>query len=119
MDKDADGCEELLDRWIYLFKRMEKMESISVSFMKDPVFRDLGKVAKVAALSPSQHRAYDHSLKIYRDNYAIAQTERAEGRAEGKVEALKEVAKKLLASGADISYVKSISGLSDAELASL
>lgn len=59
------------------------MERMPASFTNDPIFRKLGKVARVGALTEAQRRAYDHSLKIYRDNYAIAQTERDLGRAEG------------------------------------
>ena len=64
----------------------EKMEAIPHTFMQDPVFRNLGKVAKYAALSEHDKHAYKASLKAYRDAYAIAETERSEGRAEGKAE---------------------------------
>lgn len=86
MDKNADECETLLDRWIYLLKNMEKMEAIPQSFTNEPVFRRLGRVAQYAALSDKEKKAYRESLKIYRDNYAIAETERAEGRAEGRAQ---------------------------------
>ncbi len=62
------------------------MESIPASFMNEPVFKTLGRLAQVAALTPAQKRAYDHSLKVYRDNNAIAQAKLAEGRAEGRAE---------------------------------
>lgn len=56
------------------------------------------KVARYAVLSDKQKKAYNESLKIYRDNYAIAETERNEsiaegiaiGRAEGRAEAIAE-----------------------------
>lgn len=59
------------------------MEAMPKVFMKEPVFRRLRKVAEIAALTESQRQEYDKSLKIYRDNYAIAMTERNEGYAEG------------------------------------
>ena len=86
LDKDADECKTTLDRWLYILKNMEKMEAIPHTFMQDPVFRNLGKVAKYAALSEHDKHAYKASLKAYRDAYAIAETERSEGRAEGRAE---------------------------------
>lgn len=61
--------------------------------MSDPVFRRLDNVAKYAALTDRDKKAYKESLKVYRDNYAIAETERNEGRAEGRAEALAEKAR--------------------------
>lgn len=86
MDKDAENCEDPLDKWLYILKNMERMEAMPHTFTNDPVFRRLGEVAKLAALDKEKRSAYEKSLKIYRDNYAIAMTERAEGRAEGIAE---------------------------------
>lgn len=59
------------------------MEAMPTVFLNDPVFKRLGKVARVAALDKKERREYEHSLKIYRDSYAILTTERREGFAEG------------------------------------
>ncbi len=67
------------------------MERIPTSFNDEPIFRKLGKVARYGTLTESQRQAYDHSLKVYRDNYAIAQTERSLGRAEGRGEERKSI----------------------------
>lgn len=90
MDKDAEECDNVLDRWIYLLKNMEKMETMPQTFTNDPVFKRLGKVARYAALTDKDKKAYKESLKVYRDNYAIAETERTIGRAEGRAEAIAE-----------------------------
>ena len=83
MDKDADKCETTLERWMYLLKNMENMEAIPQSFTKDPIFRDLNKVARYAALTEKDKKAYKESLKAYRDAYAIYETEQAIGEARG------------------------------------
>ncbi len=88
MDKTPDECRDILDKWIYIMKNMETMETMPKVFMRDPVFKRLGEVAKVAALNPKDKKAYDRSLKIYRDNYAIAETERAQGKKEGLEEGI-------------------------------
>ncbi len=80
-------------------KNMEKMEAIPATFMNDPVFRRLGEVARYGALNEEERAAYKHSLKVYRDNYAIAETERAEGRAEGVAEGMAEGMAKGMAKG--------------------
>lgn len=54
------------------------METMPKVFMDEPVFQRLRKVAEVAALTEDHRREYDKSFKIYRDNYAIAKTERCE-----------------------------------------
>ncbi len=52
-----------------------------------PYFLKVSREARYGTLTEEERCVYDHSLKVYRDNYAIAQTERnlslAEGRAEG------------------------------------
>ncbi|MDE5880288.1 MAG: Rpn family recombination-promoting nuclease/putative transposase [Muribaculaceae bacterium] len=91
MDKKPEECEDLLDIWIYLFKNLENMNAIPQTFTERyDIFKDFGKSARVAALSKEERVAYEASLKAYRDNYAIATTERqlgfAEGEAKGRAE---------------------------------
>ena len=127
MDKDADDCRDTFDRWLYLLKHMDKMEVMPKVFMNDPVFRRLGEVAKVAALTDNEREAYDKSLKVYRDSYAIAETERAEGREEGRVEGRAEGraeeklsnARNLKKLGIPIDIIAKGVGLSESEIASL
>lgn len=103
------------------------MEAIPQSFTKDPVFRNLNRVARYAALDEKDRIAYKKSLKAYRDAYAIAETERAEGRAEGRVEGRaegraeekKEIARKMLEKGLDVDAISSFTGLSQSDILSL
>ncbi|MDE7160094.1 MAG: Rpn family recombination-promoting nuclease/putative transposase [Muribaculaceae bacterium] len=90
MVKNPEECRDTLDRWIYLFKNMETMETIPSVFMKDPIFRELDHVAKVGALNREDKQRYDVSLKRYRDWYAVLDTAITEGRAEGRAEGLAE-----------------------------
>lgn len=99
------------------------MEAIPTTFMKDPVFQRLGQVAKYAALNEKEKKAYRESLKVYRDNYAIAETERTEGRAEGILEgeaiACRKVAKNMMKMGMDIETISNATGLSIQEIRNL
>ena len=103
------------------------MEAIPTTFMKDPVFQRLGQVAKYATLNEKEKKAYRESLKVYRDNYAIAETERTEGRAEGRAEgilegeaiACRKVAKNMMKMGMDIETISNATGLSIQEIRNL
>ncbi len=116
MDKEAEDCETTLEKWIYILKHMETMEAIPQTFAKDPVFRRLGNVARYAALNEKDKQAYKESLKAYRDGYAIAATERAEGRAEGEKDAMIRVAKKMKAKGASFEEIASLTDLPISEI---
>ncbi|MDE7462262.1 MAG: Rpn family recombination-promoting nuclease/putative transposase [Muribaculaceae bacterium] len=123
LTKDEKECKESLERWLYIFKNMETMERIPSSFTSDPIFRKLGKIARIGALSEAQRRAYDNSLKIYRDNYAIAETERNEGIAEGyikgRAEEKRTMALGLLNAGVDMKVITSVTGFTTEQLAKL
>lgn len=139
MVKDAENCKDTLEKWLYLLKHMDKMEAMPKVFMNDPVFRRLGKVAKVAALNDAELNAYNKSLKIYRDNYAIMKTERNEGyeegiaegigigeakgrvkgREEGKMETMHNNALNMLKAGFDIDIIHEMIGLPIEEIKKL
>ena len=72
---------------------------IPQTFMNEPVFRRLGDVARYGALAERDKKAYKESLKVYKDNYAIAETERNEGRAEGLAEGMVKGIEKGMARG--------------------
>ena len=90
LHKDADECKTTLERWLYIFKHMEKMEAIPQTFMRVPVFRNLGRVARYAALSEKDKEAYKASLKAYRDAYAADEAAKELGRSEGLAQGLEE-----------------------------
>ena len=107
------------------------MEAIPNTFMREPVFRRLGEKAKYAVLSEKEKKAYNESLKIYRDNYAIAETERTEGREEGRKEgreegrkeglkeAFSQVVRNMLEMGMGVEAIARATGLSIQELENL
>ncbi|MDE6273023.1 MAG: hypothetical protein K2M31_08465 [Muribaculaceae bacterium] len=110
---------------------MRNSESIPRTFMQDPVFRRLGDVARYGALSDKEKKAYKESLKVYRDNYAIMETERTEGRAEGLAEGLAKglakgrtesklhIARAMLSDGMNPDVISKYTGLSLADISNL
>ena len=87
------------------------MNTIPQQFKQEPIFGRLGHVARLGALSRSQRDAYYQSLKNYRDNYAIAATERAEGH--------NDVARNLIGMGMDDKFIEQATGLSKEEISVL
>ena len=99
------------------------------------IFRRLSEVANVATLTPQQRYEYEADVKMVRDTinqirgafqdgenkgHAEGHAEgRAEGRAEGEGNAKKEIARKMLKEGLDISMIASFTGLSISEIESL
>lgn len=120
MVKNPEECRNTLDRWLYLLKNMEKMEAMPTVFLNDPVFRRLGKVARVGALDRKERREYEQSLKIYRDNYAILSTERREGFAEGVAQGRAEgeaiLIKRMMANGMTSNEIAGLTGYSSEEI---
>lgn len=90
MDKSPEECKNTLERWIYLLKNMEHMEALPTTFLKDPTFRRLEKIAKVGALPKCERRAYEESLKRYRDWNAVVEGGHEQGRMIGHAEGLVE-----------------------------
>ena len=104
--------------------------------MAKDIFKDFGQSARVAALSKTEQVAYEASLKAYRDNYAIAATERqlgfaegeakgraegeakgrAEGRVEGEAEKNLENARNFKMLGVDPAIIAKATGLSIEEI---
>lgn len=135
MEKDAADCKTVLDMWMYLFKNSENMTKMPRNFMECKTFADLERTASLAALTKEEQRSYDRSLKVLRDNYAIADHERRQGRAEGRAEGLAEglaegekigmekawleAARRLRAQGMAVEDVADITGLSIEEISKL
>ncbi len=116
MEKSPEECEDMLDIWIYIFKNLEDMNTIPQSFVdRNSIFQDFGNSARVAALSKEERIAYEASLKAYRDNHAIMETERQAGRAEANL----KTAKALKALKVAPSIISQATGLSPEEIASL
>lgn len=116
MDKEAAECHSSFEQWLYLFKHMENMDRIPAAFMNDPVFMKLEDVAKVGALDDKERREYERSLKIYRDNRIIMQTERAEGFAEGVIDEKRMSIHRLITAGQSLDIISIATGLSIDEI---
>ena len=87
--KEADECENQVERWIYLLKNMETLSRLPWA-AQSAVFKKLESIADVGAMSRAERLKYDEALKKYRDTISVLEGARMEGREEGIQEGIQE-----------------------------
>ena len=121
-DKGEDECDTEFDKWIYILKNMSSMQTIPFTSHRD-VFERLAKVSSVAALSAEERLQYDYDIKKARDYKEEMRAARDEGLqkgiAEGRAEERLSIARSMKEKGLDTATILSITGISEAELATL
>lgn len=125
--KEEEECETDFERWIYVLKNMETLKRMPFKAQKS-VFDELEKIVDISALSKEERMKYDESIKIYRDNLAIASGQRKlghkegyeegieKGIEEGKEERNREIALNLKSIGLSPEQIMQATGLSLAEI---
>jgi len=138
--KTIDELETHLDKWLYVLKHMEKFDRIPEK-IKDKIFQKVFNLAEYHKLSKEERKAYEDSLKYYRDLKNSLDTAKDEGKKEGKKEGYKEAedtykpivekertekkelqrksARELKAAGVPIDKIVEITGLSREEIEKL
>ena len=126
-NKEEHECESDFERWIYILKNMETLKRMPFKAQKS-VFDKLEKIVDIASLSKEEREKYDESIKIYRDNLAVAAGQieigmkkgLEEGKKIGKEEGLKEgiekVTRNLKLSGMSFEEISRITGLSVSDI---
>ena len=120
--KEAEECENYFERWIYVLKNMDIFDRMPWA-AQYAAFKRLSEICETAALTPQERDRYEESIKVYSDNFAIAERERAEGLAEGRAEGelfkAREIALKMKSLGLDLQIIMQATGLSEAEIEAL
>ena len=106
------------ERWIYVLKNMETFDRMPNAAQK-AVFDKLGSVAEITAMPKKEREMFEESLKVYRDNLAIAAYQFKSGRKEVRKEEARTIALRVLHSGMDIDTVASMTGLTENEVSLL
>lgn len=102
---------------------METLKRMPFKAQKS-VFDELEKIVDISALSKEERMKYDESIKIYRDNLAIASGQRKLGHKEGYEEGIEkgiekrnhEIALNLKSIGLSPEQIMQATGLSLAEI---
>ena len=125
--KEADECENQVERWIYLLKNMETLNRLPWA-AQSAVFKKLESIADVSAMTRAERLQYDEALKKYRDTISVFEGVRMEGRMEGRKEGRMEgnaegrenekkaTIRRLLASGASVDIIAIATGMSEADV---
>ena len=109
-EKTLEELETRFEKWLYILKNLERLHDIPEK-LKDRIFRKLFAAAEIAKFTPEEARAYEDSLKVYRDLKNSLDTAREEGREEGREEALEQAALKMLDDKLPIEAVARYTGL--------
>ena len=125
--KEADECENQVERWIYLLKNMESLNRLPWA-AQSAVFQKLESIADVGGMTRAERLQYDEALKKYRDTISVFEGVRMEGRMEGRKEGRMEgtaegrenekkaTIRRLLASGASVDIIAIATGMSEADV---
>ena len=113
--KEADECENQVERWIYLLKNMETLNRLPWA-AQSAVFQKLESIADVGGMTRAERLQYDEALKKYRDTISVFEGVRMEGNAEGRANEKKNTVKRLLASGASVDIIAIATGLSETDV---
>ena len=120
--KEADECENQVERWIYLLKNMETLNRLPWA-AQSAVFKKLESIADVGGMTRAERLQYDEALKKYRDTISVFEgvrlEGRMEGRAEGRKEGLRQTARNLKSMGLGIADIQKATGLSEEEIRDL
>ena len=71
--KTEDELVSQFDKWMYVLKNLHQLQNRPVK-LQEKVFERLFNEAEIAKLKPEDMKAYEESLKVYRDNYSIIET---------------------------------------------
>ena len=120
--KEADECENQVERWIYLLKNMETLNRLPWA-AQSAVFKKLESIADVGGMTRAERLQYDEALKKYRDTISVFEGVRLEGRMEGNAEGRLEekiaIARNLKSMGMSISDISNATGLQEEEIKAL
>ena len=113
--KEADECENQVERWIYLLKNMETLNRLPWA-AQSAVFKKLESIADVGGMTRAERLQYDEALKKYRDTISVFEGVRMEGRVEGRENEKKATIQRLLASGASVDIIAIATGMTEADV---
>jgi predicted transposase/invertase (TIGR01784 family) len=102
------------DKWFYFIRNLEYFDNLPV-VLQDPIFECAFKAADCRKFIPCELEAYERDLKIYRDNYAVLET----ARVEGKIKIQKEIAAKMKTMGFSSEDIAKATGMSIDEIEKL
>jgi predicted transposase/invertase (TIGR01784 family) len=112
--KREDELVTHFEKWIYVLKNLPKLQERPKQ-LQEKIFEKLFSEAELAKLTPEEMRTYEESLKVYRDNYAVLETAKNEGRQEERI----ELARRLKQKRVDLDIIAETTGLTKEQIEKL
>ena len=84
-NKDINELETNFDKWLYVLRNLSRLDN-QPTYLRNEVFNRLFSQAEIARFDKKELKAYEDSLKAYRDIKNSLDTANEEGRAEGLAE---------------------------------
>ena len=132
--KTESELETSFDKWLYVLRHLAELNDRPAK-LQERIFKRLFKAAEIAGFTPTERKAYEESLKKYRDLTNVVNTARDEGfeqgreegreqgREEGREEGRElrsiEIARELKGLGVDTAAIIKATGLSATEIEAL
>lgn len=117
-EKEADECENVFERLIYVLKNMDILNRMPWA-AQDSVFQKLASIAEVASLSKQERQLYDESLRQYRDTLVVMEGQYLEGEEKGRAEGKQEVARIMKENNVPAEQISLYTGLSIQDIENL
>ena len=116
--KTQEELEDHFEKWLYVFRHLSELQDRPQQ-LQDRIFQKLFEAAEIAKFTVEERKAYEESLKYYRDIKNVVDTSREEGVEEGKEKRTLEIARELKRSGVSIDVIMKSTGLSKEEIEKL
>ena len=84
-NKDINELETNFDKWLYVLRNLSRLDN-QPTYLRNEVFNRLFSQAEIARFDKKELKAYEDSLKAYRDIKNSLDTAKEKGRAEGLAE---------------------------------
>ncbi|MEN0048754.1 MAG: Rpn family recombination-promoting nuclease/putative transposase [Bacteroidota bacterium] len=105
-EKTEEELETHFDKWLYIFTHLAQLQDRPEK-LQERIFTKLFEAAEIAKFKPKERKAYEESLKYYRDIKNVVDTSKEEGREERSL----EIAKELKNSGIPTEIIMKSTGL--------
>ena len=121
-NKTEDELDGIFEKWMFVLKNLYRLLDRPVA-LQEKVFTMLFDAAEIARFTPEERRAYEESVKIFRDNinvtnFAVSEAEK-KGRAEGEYSKALKVARSFKAKGYPIEDIMEATELTKEEIEKL
>lgn len=113
-NKTIDELETHYDKWLYVLKNLPKLDRIPEK-LKEGLFLRLFEVAEIAKYDDNEQRAYQDSVKYYRDLKNVMDTAVEEAMTNRNI----EIIRNLIKEGANDKFISKITDMSFEQIESI